>query len=110
MDKKQELIDVLTKTRIFTGNLAHRLSKKHGTASAKPFQAMCATLDELIRSARDSVLIDEVLDPASETEVVMQKTAQKTGKIKLKKRFRYCPLILFSKVSAAVERSRTGLV
>jgi hypothetical protein len=83
MDKKQELLDALRKTSVFSAQLAERLRRRHGSENARPIVEMHATLDELIRAVSDSALIDEVLSPTP-PELILIKQA-KPATIKLKK-------------------------
>jgi hypothetical protein len=59
-DNKKTL-EALAQSRIFFGNLAFSVRRRHGKEAARRFDDLCEAIDDGIRALRESEIINEVM-------------------------------------------------
>ncbi len=83
MAKKPEILAAFEKTRVFSGKYAESVKKRYGKANARRVVEMCETMDEIIRTLREGILLDSVMPEMPIADVVLTK-AKKPAGIRLK--------------------------
>ena len=61
MTKAEDTLQALQKSRVFLGNFAENVRRKHGTRAAQPFLDSCQVLDETIRALRDAITVADAI-------------------------------------------------